>query len=462
MLEPSSNEDDDLGRLFNPARVALVGATADTRKIGHSLFVNLLSSNVDVYPVTSNGEPILGVDSFKSLSELPKDVDVVIVAVPAAMCPALMPEVRSAGAKYAVVISGGFSETGKRGRELEAQLVQRAHEAGVRILGPNCVGIASSGVFNGTFTMTPPPGNIAVVSQSGALGGILIYTAKKKNIGLSRFVSIGNACDIGFEEVFLYLANDPITRVIVTYVESFKNGRASLRSLQEASSRKPVVVLKGGRTDVGQAAASSHTGSLSGSASLFDAMMTRVGCVSAPTLDSLLEIAKVFDYQPLPFGKRIGIISNTGGAGVLAADALVEHGLVVPVFCSDTQRDLSDLLPSIASVRNPVDLVATATGSDYMRVVTRLLDDPTVDVLLVICAVPTFAGMSTTEHAVGVVEGLRASVNSKPVAAVWLAGDPAVPGREILESARIPCYDDPYMAALCISKLVRYAELQKS
>ncbi|MHA1246011.1 MAG: acetate--CoA ligase family protein [Candidatus Thorarchaeota archaeon] len=451
-------EKPDLDPFFMPRRIALVGASADYRKLGNSILMNLLASEVEVYPVTRNRDTVLGVKAYPNLAAIPKPVDLVIVAIAAKHCPDLMKEIRRAGARHAVVISGGFSETGEEGARLEAELVNAAREAGVRLIGPNCVGVSNSRLFNGTFTMMPERGNIGLVSQSGALGGMLIYTTKAKRIGMSKFVSVGNAADIGIVDVVDYFREDPKTSVITIYIEGVKNGRRLFESLRMASEKKPVVVLKGGRSDAGGRATQSHTGSLAGSTRVFDGMIRQAGCVTAPTLDTLFEIAKLFDYQPLPRGRNIGIISNTGGAGVLAADAASDFSLNVPPIEENTRKALRQILSPLASVDNPVDVVAGGGRREYRVAVELMLADPNVDMLMVICAVPTFAGMTQTEHAAGTLEAVRAAETDKPVVGVWLAGNVGKPGKDLLEMNRIPCYDDPYVAALCMSRVAEYAE----
>ncbi|MFW9794029.1 MAG: acetate--CoA ligase family protein, partial [Candidatus Thorarchaeota archaeon] len=384
----------------------------------------------------------------------------VIVAVAAKYCSSLMPEIKKAGARNAVVISGGFSEAGPEGAELEKELLKAAKDSGVRIIGPNCVGISNSRLFNGTFTMMPERGNIAFVSQSGALGGMIIYMTRVKRIGMSKFASIGNSADVGFVEILNYFREDTKSSVIAAYVEGVDEGRELFESLHNAAKVKPVVLLKGGRSEAGARATQSHTGSLAGSTKVFDGMIRQSGCVTAPTLDTLFEICKLFDYQPLPKGSRVGIISNTGGAGVLATDAVSKFKLEIPQLSEETKKELGQVLPPIASTNNPIDVVASGGRREYRIATELLLKDPNVDILLVICAVPTFAGMTQTEHAAGTLEGVRIASSDKPVVGVWLAGDVGKPGKDLLEMNKIPCYDDPALAALCISRVADYAEFR--
>jgi acyl-CoA synthetase (NDP forming) len=369
-----------------------------------------------------------------------------------------MKDVARAGARNAVVISGGFSEIGPEGAKLENDLVEAAKKNGVRIIGPNCVGVSNSRLFNGTFTMMPERGNIAFVSQSGALGGMTIYTTRAKRIGMSKFASVGNSADVGIADIIDYFRMDSKSKVIAAYIEGVEEGREMYEALQRAAREKPVVVLKGGNSEVGGRATRSHTGSLSGSAQVFEGMIRQAGCTTAPTLDTLFEVCKLFEYQPLPKGKRVGIISNTGGAGVLATDACSNLGLDVVTLSDSTKQELRQVLPPMASTENPIDVVAGGGRREYRVATELLLKDPQVDILLVICGVPTFAGMTQTEHAAGTLEGVRQASVSKPVLGVWLAGDVGKPGKDLLEMNRIPCYDDPALAALCISRVVEYSE----
>jgi acyl-CoA synthetase (NDP forming) len=446
---------------FNPKRVALVGASSDYRKLGNSILMNLLASEIEIYPISRSSDQILGAKVYPSLSELPVPVDLVLIVVAAKYCPSLIPEVKKAGASHAVVISGGFSEVGAEGLALEQELVAAAKESGVRLIGPNCVGVSNSRLFNGTFTMMPERGNIALLSQSGALGGMLIYTTRTKRIGVSKFASIGNAADVGFTEVLDYFREDSRTNAIAVYVEGVDDGRGFFESLEAAAKKKPTVVLKGGMSEAGGRATQSHTGSLAGSTGIFEGMVKQAGAVTAPTLDSLLEICKLFDYQPLPKGRNIGIISNTGGAGVLATDAASSLGLNIPTLSEDTTHELRQVLSPMASVNNPIDVVASGGRREYRVATELLLKDPLVDMLLVVCAVPTFAGMTQAEHAAGTLEGVRSAGTDKPVVGVWLAADIGRPGKDLLEMNRIPCYDDPALAALCMSKVTEYAHYRK-
>ncbi len=419
--------------------------------------MNLLASEVEVYPVTRSRTQVLGVKAYPSLIDLPKKVDLVIIAVAAKYCPNLMEDVKQAGARNAVIISGGFSETGVEGKNLEEYLVEEAKKHEVRIIGPNCVGVSNSRLFNGTFTMMPERGNIALISQSGALGGMLIYTTRAKRIGMSKFASIGNAADVEFIELLDYFSKDPKSSVIAVYVEGVEHGRALYESLKLVSSKKPVVILKGGKSEAGSRATLSHTGSLAGSPQLFDGVIKQAGCVSAPTFDSFLEICKLFDYQPLPQGRNIGIISNTGGAAVLATDAASALGLEIPTLEESTTKEMKQAMSPMASVENPVDVVASGGRREYKVATKLMLEDNNVDMLLVICGVPTFAGMTQTEHAAGTLEGIRTANNNKPVVGVWLSGDVGKPGKDLLEMNRIPCYDDPSLAALCMERVTSYS-----
>ncbi|MFW9980383.1 MAG: acetate--CoA ligase family protein [Candidatus Thorarchaeota archaeon] len=443
---------------FNPRSVALVGASSDYRKLGNSILMNLLASEIEIYPISKSSEYILGAKVYPSLADLPNAIDLVIIAVAAKYCIGLIPEIKKAGASHAVIISGGFSEIGPEGAVLENELMQAAKHAGVRIIGPNCVGVSNSRLFNGTFTMMPERGNIALLSQSGALGGMMIYTTRAKKIGISKFASVGNAADVGFTEILDYFKDDEKTKVIALYVEGVDEGRRFFDSLKKASEVKPVVILKGGRSDAGGRAAQSHTGSLAGSSELFDGMVRQAGCITAPTLDSLLEICKLLDYQPLPRGRNIGIISNTGGAGVLATDAASNFGLNITTLSQDTSNELRQVLSPMASVSNPVDVVASGGRREYRVATELLLKDQNIDMLLVLCAVPTFAGMTQTEHAAGTLEGVRMAGTEKPVVGVWLAGDVGKPGKDLLEMNRIPCYDDSALATLCMSCAVDYSK----
>jgi acetate---CoA ligase (ADP-forming) subunit alpha len=451
----------ELDPFFNPHAVALVGASADPSKLGNSIMLNLANSSVRVYPISRTQDRIMDIKAFSSLAKLPEDVDLVIIAVEARTCLDLIPEIRESGAHCVVVVSGGFSEIGPEGAKLEDALVKASRTANVRILGPNCVGVSNSRLFNGTFTIMPERGSIAFVSQSGALGGASIYTTHARRTGLSKFASVGNAADVSISEIVDYFREDTDTTVIAVYIEGIKEGRPLYESLSNASRKKPVVVLKGGRSESGDRAVKFHTGSLASSTKLFAGMLRQAGCIIVPTLDSLFEVCKIFDFQPLPQGRNVCIITNTGGAGVLAADAISDFSLATSALSDETQHELRNLLSPLASVGNPIDLVASGGKREYRAATERTLRDPGVDMLLEICVVPTFGSMTQIEHAEGLLEGVRAAAVRKPVVGVWLAGDIGKPGKELLESNHIPCYDDPALAALSLARAAEYSEFRR-
>ena len=339
--------------------------------------------------------------------------------------PGIVEECGEAGVSGIVIISAGFSEAGKKGQKMANDILRIAKKYEIRVIGPNCLGFIKPSLnLNASFaTEMPLTGRIAFVSQSGALGGMIIYTTRSKRIGMSKFASIGNSADVGFVEILNYFREDPKSSVIAAYVEGVDEGRALFKSLHDAAKVKPVVLLKGGRSEAGGRATLSHTGSLTGSTKVFDGMIRQAGCVTAPTLDTLFEICKLFDYQPIPKGNRIGIISNTGGAGVLATDAASELNLEITNLTEGTKEELRQVLPPMASINNPIDVVASGGRREYRIATELLLKDINIDILLVICAVPTFAGMTQTEHAAGTLEGVRSASMDKPVVGVWLAGD---------------------------------------
>lgn len=435
--------------LFNPRTIAVAGASNNPNKLGYSVFENLLKyPHGRVYPINPRETTVQGRRAYSSIRELPDSIDLAVVTVPREHVARVVEEAAEKGAKAAVVITAGFSETGGEGARLERELVEKARGFGVRLVGPNCVGVMNVHAgLNATFIKTPPPGPTALLSQSGALAAGLIYMMEEGGGGLSKFVSLGNMADLGFEELLPHLARDPQVASIGLYVEGVRRGREFLKALGEASKEKPTIVLKGGRTPKGARAASSHTGSLAGEYRVFQAAVRQARAFIVEDVRELLSTTSAFS-QPLPRGGRVAVLTNAGGPGVLTVDELSRRGLEVPSLTPFTQEALRAFLPPAASVANPVDMVASARGEDYRRAASLLLRDPNIDILVAVSVVPTFAGITGEEHARGIMEAVRGEEGAgKPVIALFMGGRVAEGARRILVEAGIPVYETPREAA---------------
>jgi acetyl coenzyme A synthetase (ADP forming)-like protein len=442
-------------RLFEPGSVAVVGVGRSRGGIGSEIFHNLQAGFTGrVTPVNPSAGSIGGARAYPSVRQIPDDVDLAVIAVPCAQVPTVVEDCLDKGVRGLVVISAGFAEAGAEGRRAQDQVLARVREAGVRMIGPNCMGILNTDPavhLNATFSpVYPPSGGVAMSTQSGALGLAILDYARQLQIGISSFASIGNKADVSSNDLIQYWAEDPRTTVMLLYVESFGNPRAFSRLARHVARAKPIVTIKAGRSTAGSRAAASHTGALATSEVLVDGLFRQAGIIRVATLAEMFDVAALLAHQPLPAGARLGIMTNAGGAGILAADAAESHGLAVPVLNPQTAGDLRGFLPATATVSNPMDMLASATPADYRRTLERLLADPGIDSVLVVYVPPLVTEPSAIASAI--VAG-AATARGKPVLATFMRAAGAPP-----ELAGIPCFQFPEAGALALARATAYAQ----
>jgi len=459
LAAPELESTSDLTPLFAPKVVAVIGASRERNKIGTEILHNLLATNFagSIVPVHPEAGEIFGLKTYRRVTDIPQPVDLAIVVVPAALVETIVDDCVAKGVKAVCIISAGFSECGEEGRVIERRMVAKARAAGCRIVGPNCMGLLNTDprvLLNATFSpFFPPPGNVAMSTQSGALGLAILDYAKKLNIGISTFVSVGNKADISGNDLLRYWENDPRTSVILLYLESFGNPAKFSRIARRISRRKPIVALKSGRSAVGARAAASHTGALATSDAFVDALFRQSGVIRTDTVTELFDVASVLARQPLPQGRRVAILTNAGGPGILAADACQSHGLEVAELSDATRAALRSVLPAAASVGNPVDMLASATAADYERSLGLLLGDPNVDSALVIFIPPLVTAADDVARAI-TIAATRAA--AKPVAGVFMRTEDAPDAL-----AAIPCFAFPEPAAIALARVSAYGEWRR-
>ncbi len=450
----------ELDELFRPASIAVVGASNRPGRVGTTLFRNLLAAGYRgiAYPVNPSWKSVSGVRCYPDLASLPEAPELGVVIVPAAAVARTIDELGRAGAQGAVVISAGFREVGDAGAALEAELVARAREHRMSIVGPNCFGVFNTDPevgLNATFSEAlPPAGNIAFVSQSGALGaGILRYAASER-IGFSRFVSVGNRAGVDENDLLTALERDPRTRLILLYVESLANGRRFLEAAREVTEHKPVLVIKSGRTSAGERAAKSHTGSLaqSGRDQLYDAVFAQAGVQRVDSLGGLFRLAKIFASGLEMNGPGLAIVTNSGGPGIVAADAAIRQGLQLPGLADGVRAALAARLPSIASVANPLDMTAEADPEEYRDSLLALLGQPGVDGALVVSSP---AGNVTGEAVARAILEAKAA-SAKPIVACLFGVSDLSEEVAFLEQRGVPTYTFPEEAVEGLGSLARY------
>ena len=406
-----------LEAFFEPETVAVVGASPRSGTIGGELFRNIMRAEFRgvCFPVNRSGASVAGVRAYRSVGEIGGLVDLAVICLPGTAVLDAAEEALAAGVRALCVVSAGFAEVGLEGAERQEQLVALVRAHGARLLGPNCLGIAVAGPqLNATFgPRALPPGNIGFSSQSGALGLAVLERAAERSLGLSAFVSVGNKADISSNDLLEYWQDDPRTDVVLLYLESFGNPRKFARVARRVARTKPIVAMKAGRTSAGARAARSHTAALAGSEAAVDALFHQAGVLRVDTLEDLLDVTALLAGQPLPRGRNVAVLTNAGGLGILCADACDAAGLTLPPLAEATVDALRSLLPSEASVGNPVDMLGSAVGATYEAALPSLLQDPGVDAVIVLFVPPVVAGVEEVADAIARAVGQVGS--DKPV-----------------------------------------------
>ncbi len=448
-----------LDSLFRPESVAVVGASRSPGTIGWQIVDNLLRHGYRgvVYPVNPNARAVHSIPAYPSVSAIPGDVEMAVVVVPKEHVVEVAAACAEKGVEGMVVISAGFREVGGEGVERERRLMEIVREHGIRLVGPNCMGLLNTDPevsMNATFAPTAPPtGSISFMSQSGALGVTILDYAAEYGIGIRNFVSVGNKPDVSGNDLLEYWEEDPGTRVILMYLESFGNPRRFTRIARRVTRRKPVCVVKSGRTTAGARAASSHTGALAGMEDATEALLAQCGVLRADTIEELFDLAMAFGTLPLPEGNRVAIVTNAGGPGIIIADACESGGLDVVELSPGTREALREVFPAEASVRNPVDMIASATSDSYRLALDRVLADPRVDAVIAAFVPPL--GVLQTDVADAIVEAARAHEET-PILAVLMGREGLPEGRADLQEAGVPAYIFPESAARALAAMNRY------
>jgi len=450
-----------LATLMAPTSVAVIGASRRANTIGHQIVHNLIADGFTgvVHAVNPRGGAINGLPAYPTIGDIPGGVDLAVIVVPYAQVQGVAEQVCSAGTKAVVVISAGFSEVGAAGAERERALVELFRRHDVRMVGPNCMGVVNADPavsMNATFARVMPPfGPAAFVSQSGALGLSILDHAREYGIGMSQFVSVGNKPDVSGNDLLELWEHDPSVQVILMYVESFGNPRRFLELASRITKTKPIIVVKSGRSRAGARAASSHTGALAASDIAVDALLAQAGVIRATTVEELFDIASAFNVRALPASRRTAVLTNAGGPGILAADALEAARLDLPDLDAATIHALTPLFPEEASIRNPLDMIASASAPAYTTALTALLADPNVDAAMPIF-VPPF-GIRQEDVAEAIAAAARTN-ERKPVLAVLMGREGLPAGRADLLAAGIPTFVFPESAARALAALNQHVE----
>ena len=441
--------------IFHPRSVAVIGASEREGSVGRTLLWNLIRSPFGgtVFPVNPQRPSILGIKSYPNIAAVPEVVDLAVIATPAATVPQVIQECVAAGVKGAIIVSAGFKEVGEAGLILEQQVLMEARQGGMRIIGPNCLGLMNPRLgLNATFAGTiARPGNVAFLSQSGALCTSILDWSLGENVGFSAFVSIGSMLDVGWGDLIEYLGDDPHTHSIVLYMESIGDARSFLSAAREVARDKPIIVLKVGHTEAAAQAAASHTGALTGSDEVLNAAFRRSGVLRVHTISDLFDMAEILAKQPRPKGNRLSIITNAGGPGAIATDALISGGGALSDLAPATLEQLNQFLPPQWSHHNPIDILGDASSDRYAQTLEVVVQDPHSDGLLVILTPQSMTNPTQTAEKLKDYSKL-----GKPILSSWMGGAEVAVGTQILNQANIPTFPYPDTAVRLFNYMWRY------
>ncbi len=447
-----------LKALFEPASIAVIGASRTPGKVGHSVLFNLIDAGYrgKIVPVNPSGGEILGLPAVAAIGELPAPLDLAVVCIPPKYVVDAVRELSTLPTRACIVITAGFKEVGREGWDHEQELKQVAQDAGMALLGPNCLGLINTHAnLNATFAAGyPATGPIAFYSQSGALCVAILDWALGENIGFSKFVSLGNKALFNESDMLDYLVDDPKTNVILGYMEGVEDGRRFMEAAKRVTEHKPVVMIKSGTTSAGAKAASSHTGAIAGSDSAYGAAFLQSGVIRVKDVASLFNMAQAFSTQPLPQGPNLAVVTNSGGPGILAADAIMNSRLLMANLTNASIERMQGFLPSFAALYNPVDIIGDADAERYGKTLEVVIADPQVHAVLVLLSPTASVQIEGTAQAI-----IKASKDcGKPVFACFMGKERVEPGRRMLLDAGVPCYAFPEPAIASIEAMYRYQQ----
>src|SRR6266568_2333613 len=458
LTDAATSERTALESFFRPASIAVIGATDRPGSVGQTIVTNLVQGSYQgrVYPVNRRHSKLIGVRCYANAKGLPEPVDLAVIVTPATTVPSVVGECVDAGARSAIVISAGFKERGPEGLELERQVKAELRRGSMRLVGPNCLGMMNPWIgLNATFAKNiARPGNVAFLSQSGALLTAILDWSLREQVGFSAIVSTGSMLDVNWGDLISFFGEDPKTQSILLYMESIGDARSFLSAAREVALSKPIILIKAGRTEAASKAASSHTGALTGSDEVFDAALRRCGVLRVQSIADLFYMAETLSKQPRPHGPRLTILTNAGGPGVLATDALIANGGKLAPLSSDSETALSAFLPPHWSHANPIDILGDADPERYAKALKIAIDDPASDGLLVVLAPQGMTNPAeVAKHVAPYAHG-----HNKPLLASWMGGKDVAEGETILSAAGVPTFSYPDTAARAFNYMWSYSE----
>ena len=449
---------------FYPKTIAVIGATDNPQKFGNAVTINILQNknlNSEIFLVSPTGKEISGLKCYLSVLDIPKDVDIAIILVPSKVIDKVVDQCISKNVKGIIIVTAGFGELNKEGKKKEREISSRCKKAGIRVMGPNCVGVQNSDIgLNASFIQTAPHGEIGMISQSGSFGCASFYAMEREYIGCSKFANIGNNIDVSFSEILEFLLTDKSTNIISLYMETVENGRGLLKSLKKVVNSKPIVVLKGGRTEYGMRAASSHTGSIASNYVLLKNSLKQTGVLLCENVSDFVVALKTLSYIPIPKGEQIGVLTNSGGCSVLFSDKAEEFHLKLAEFSHEFKEKASHhLLKGLVKFINPLDMIGAADENTYYNVTKLMLEDSKIDIVVACVVIPPFLEMKPDEHYRGIIRAWNETGRKKPLIPLLMFSEEFKSVRELAIREKTTVFFTPHEASFAIKVLINRMNL---
>ena len=448
-----------LSIFFYPKSIAIIGATADPKKFGNAVTTNILKNKdltSKVYLVSWGSKEIEGLKTYNSILDIPDEIDIAIILVPAHAVESIIDQCIDKKVKGIIIVTSGFGERDEEGKIKEQIIVDKCKKAKIRVIGPNCVGIQNADIgLNASFIQTPPHGEISMISQSGSFGCAVFYQMERDVVGVSKFANIGNGVDVSFDDFLTFFTDDENTKIICIYLETLSNGRIFYEKLREITAKKPVIVLKGGKTATGMLAAQSHTGSIASNYEILKTAVTQAGGVMCENVSDFITAIKTFSLLVPPDGERVGILTNSGGNAVFLSDNVDEFNLKLAEFSDSLKEKISPHLIPLVQKINPLDMIGVAEEQQYYNVAKEMFEDPGIDIVVGSAVIPPFLGMKSDEHFRGLVRAWNDTGRKKPLIPLFLFSEGFAELKELAKKEKVPIFYTPHQAAYAINILIK-------
>jgi acetyl-CoA synthetase (ADP-forming) len=443
---------------FNPKTIAVIGATANPKKFGNAVTINILQNKeleCELFLITKSSQEVKGIKCYPSILEVQKAIDLAIILVPSEIVDSVIDDCIQKKVKGIIIITAGFGEIDAKGRERENLIAKKCKKAGIRVIGPNCVGIQNNDIgLNASFIQMAPNGKISMISQSGSFGCASFYAMEQENIGFTKFANLGNMIDVCFEDILEFYDSDQNSEVLCIYMETVLHGRSLLNSIKNVGHKKPIIILKGGRTSTGMKAASSHTGSIATDYKVLKNAFRQSGAVITENAEDFITALKTFSLLPLPKGNRIGVLTNSGGSSVLFSDKAEEFNLTFINFSENLKNHLKPFLIPLVKIINPLDMIGVAGKEQYYQITKTMLESDEIDIVVPCAVIPPFLEMSSEEHYEGIIKAWNDTSRQKPIIPLLFFADKFDNIKEIARKERSPVFFTPHEAAYAVKLLV--------